>query len=189
MSISITLIGVQKNKILTRSGAKTGHDIYVTGNIGNARAALILDKRTQGHKHFRKYLVKPLPRVSIGLELSEFASSCIDISDGLAKDLKSIAISSKKGFQVDIDSIPTDPKFDIYVKGDFKEQCILGGGEDYELCFTANKKYCKKIKHISDKYKIKITKIGVIKSTKYRYFLKNKQYNPKVSGYDHFRYE
>ena len=45
MSISITLIGVQKNKILTRSGAKTGHDIYVTGNIGSARAALILDKK------------------------------------------------------------------------------------------------------------------------------------------------
>ena len=187
MSISITLIGVQKNKILTRSGAKTGHDIYVTGNIGNARAALILDKRTQGYKYFRKYLVKPLPRVSIGLELSEFASSCIDISDGLAKDLKSIAISSKKGFQIDIDSIPTDPKFDIYVKGDLKEQCILGGGEDYELCFTANKKYFRKIRYISDKYKIKITKIGVIKSTKYRYFLNNKQYNLKVSGYDHFR--
>ena len=133
MSISITLIGVQKNRILTRSGAKTGHDIFVTGNIGSARAALILDKKTKGYKYFRKSLVMPLPRVAVGLELSEFASSCIDISDGLAKDLKSIAISSKKGFQIDVDSIPIDPKFDIYVKGNLKEQCILGGGEDYEL--------------------------------------------------------
>ena len=187
MSISITLIGVQKNKILTRSGAKTGHEIYVTGNIGNARAALILDKKTKGHKYFRKSLVNPLPRVSVGLELSEFASSCIDISDGLAKDLKSIAISSKKGFHIDIDSIPTDPKFDVYVKPDLKEQCILGGGEDYELCFTANKKYFNKINNISNKYKIKITKIGVIKSTKCRYFLNNKEYDPKVTGYDHFK--
>ena len=187
MSISITLIGIQKNKILTRSGAKTGHDIYVTGNIGNARAALILDKKTKGHKYFRKSLVKPFPRVSVGLELSEFASSCIDISDGLAKDLKSIAISSKRGFHIDVGSIPTDPKFDIYVKRDLREQCILGGGEDYELCFTANKKYFKKISDISNKYKTKITKIGVIKSTKYRYFLNNKQYDPKVSGYDHFK--
>jgi thiamine-monophosphate kinase len=187
MSISITLIGVQKNKILTRSGAKTGHDIYVTGNIGSARAALILDKKTKGYKYFRKSLVMPLPRVSVGLELSEFASSCIDISDGLAKDLKSIAISSKKGFQVDVDSIPTDPKFDIYVEGNLKEQCILGGGEDYELCFTANKKYIRKINNISNKYKIKITRIGVIKSVGYRYSLNSKQYNPKVSGYDHFK--
>ena len=69
---------------------------------------MILDKKTEGHKYFRKSLVKPLPRVAVGLELSEFASSCIDISDGLAKDLKSIAISSKKGFQIDIGSIPTD---------------------------------------------------------------------------------
>jgi thiamine-monophosphate kinase len=187
MSISITLIGVQNNKILTRSGAKTGHDIFVTGNIGNARAALILDKKTKGYKYFRKSLVMPLPRVAVGLELSEFASSCIDISDGLAKDLKSIAISSKKGFQVDVDSIPTDPKFDIYVKGNLKEQCILGGGEDYELCFTANKKYIRKINNISNKYNIKITRIGAIKSTGYRYSLNNKQYNPKVTGYDHFK--
>ena len=187
MSISITLIGVQKNKILTRSGAKTGHDIYVTGNIGNARAALILDKKTKGHKYFRKSLVNPLPRVSVGLELSEFASSCIDISDGLAKDLKSIAISSKKGFHIDVDSIPTDPKFDIYVERNHKDLCILGGGEDYELCFTANKKYISKINNISNKHKIKITKIGVVKSTKYRYFLHKKQYDPKVSGYDHFK--
>ena len=187
MSISITLIGVQKNKILTRSGAKTGHDIYVTGNIGSARAALILDKKTKGYKYFRKSLVMPLPRVAVGLELSEFASSCIDISDGLAKDLKSIAISSKKGFQIDIDSIPTDPKFDMFVKSHLKEECILGGGEDYELCFTASNKYSIKIKMISKKYKTKITKIGVINSTECSYFLNNKVYKPKVSGYDHFK--
>ena len=84
--------------------------------------------------------MKPTPRVSVGVELSGFASSCIDISDGLAKDLKSIAIASKKGFQIDIDSIPTDPKLDTYIKDHLKEQCILGGGEDYELCFTANRK-------------------------------------------------
>ena len=131
---------------------------------------MILDKKTKGHKYFRKSLVKPIPRVAVGLELSEFASSCIDISDGLAKDLKSIAISSKKGFQIDVDSIPTDPKFDMYVKAHLKEECILGGGEDYELCFTANKKYHRKINNISKKYNIKITKIGVIKSTEYRYF-------------------
>ena len=38
-----------------------------------------------------------------------------------------------------------------------------------------------------NKHKIKITKIGVIKSTGYRYSLNSKQYNPKVSGYDHFK--
>ena len=41
--------------------------------------------------------------------------------------------------------------------------------------------------NISNKHKIKITRIGVIKSTEYRYSLNSKQYNPKVSGYDHFK--
>ena len=187
MSISITLIGVQKNGILTRSGAKIGEDIYVTGNIGNARAALILNKKTIGHKYFRKYLVKPTPRVGLGIELSKFASSCVDISDGLVKDLKSIAISSKKGFEVDIDSIPIDHNFNKYVRHQFKEECILGGGEDYELCFTADSKYSNKINNLSDKYKLRITKIGIIKKSKFSYLAENKKYIPKESGFDHFK--
>ena len=185
-SVSITLIGVQKNTILTRSGAKVGHDIYVTGNIGSARAALVLNNKSRGYKYFRKYLVKPTPRVSVGIELSKFASSCIDISDGLAKDLKSIAISSKKGFQVNIDSIPIDPNFDKYIKPDLKEQCILGGGEDYELCFTADNKYKSKINKISDKYNLRITNIGIIKKTKYCYYSNNQKYTPSETGFDHF---
>ncbi len=186
MSISITLIGVQKNSILTRSGAKIGQDIYVTGNIGNARAALILSKKTLGYKYFRKYLVKPTPRVAVGIELSKFASSCVDISDGLVKDLKNIAISSKKGFEVDIDSIPTDQKFNKYIKHQFREECILGGGEDYELCFTADRKYVNKIKKISMNHDLKITKIGTIKKSNFRYYSNNQIYNPTECGFDHF---
>ena len=77
-------------------------------------------------------------------------------------------------------------KFDMFVKNHLKEECILGGGEDYELCFTASNKYSSKINRISKKYKTQITKIGVIKSTEYSYFLNNQEYKPKVSGHDHF---
>ena len=75
----------------------------------------------------------------------------------------------------------------MFVKSHLKEECILGGGEDYELCFTASSKYSIKINRISKKYKTKITKIGAIKSTGYSYFLNNQEYKPKVSGYDHFK--
>ena len=107
--------------------------------------------------------------MSVGLELSKFASSCIDISDGLVKDLKNIAISSKKGFEVDIDSLPVDPKFNHYVNPELREMCLIGGGEDYELCFTCNKKYINKINYISKKYKLKITRVGVMKQSGYSY--------------------
>ena len=135
MSISITLIGVKKNKIITRSGAKTGHDIYITGNIGSARAALILDKKTKGYKYFRKSLVNPLPRVSVGLELSEFASSCIDISDGLIQDLGHILDSSEVGGRISSSLIP--------VSEGAKLNDALFGGDDYQLlCTSPNQLNC-----------------------------------------------
>ena len=187
MSVSITLIGEQKYKILRRDKAKIHDDIYVTGNIGSARAALLLKRSSKGHNYFRKHLVNPTPRVNIGLEISKFASSCIDISDGLAKDLKNIAISSRKGFIVDIDKIPIKPKFNFYVSEKLREICILGGGEDYELCFTCDRKYSSIINDLSNKYKIKITKIGTICKSGFTYRIHGKKYIPKVSGYDHFQ--
>lgn len=186
LSITIQLVGIQHKNILTRTGAGLGDDIYVTGSIGGARAALISNKGSQAHKYFRKYLVKPQPRVQIGLELSNFASSCIDISDGLAKDLKNISISSKKGFDVDIDLIPRDPKFNEYISKTNWEECLLGGGEDYELCFTANKKNDSKINKIKDKTNINITKIGTITRSMYKYTKGGKPYIVKTKGYDHF---
>ena len=187
LSITIQLIGIQKNKILQRNGAKVGDYIYTSGTIGNARAALLLANKSEGHKYFRKYLVNPTPRISLGIEISKFASSCIDISDGLAKDLKNIAISSNKGFSVDIGKIPIRPKFNRFVSPKDKEECILGGGEDYELCFTSNKKYYNKINNISNKLKLKITKIGIITSKGYKYLLDEKAINIKSKGYDHFK--
>ncbi len=187
LSISITLIGVQKHQVLLRSGAKKDHEIFVTGTIGNARAALVLNNRTEGHKYFRKFLVKPTPRVSVGLELSKFASSCIDISDGLAKDLKNIAISSKRGFELNMDLLPVDPKFNHFIKPELREICMIGGGEDYELCFTSNKKYTNKINSISKKYKLKITKVGTIKQSGFSYISSGKAFKPSVLGFDHFK--
>ena len=187
LSVTIQLIGVQNKKILTRGGAKLGDDIYVTGTIGGARAALVSKKQTEAYKYFRKYLVRPQPRVQIGLELSRFANSCIDVSDGLAKDLKNISIASKKGFEVHIDLIPTCPKFNNFVSDKKKEECLLGGGEDYELCFTANKKYTNNINNISKLTKTKITKIGTITHSKYKFYENKKLYTVKTRGYDHFQ--
>jgi thiamine-monophosphate kinase len=186
LSITIQMIGIQKHNILLRSGAKLGDDIYVTGTIGNARAALLSKKRTLAYNYFKKYLVNPTPRVDLGLEISKFASSCIDISDGLAKDLKNIALSSDKGFIVNVDKIPLRPKFSHFIPEKLLEECILGGGEDYELCFTANNKYYNNINTISNKIKLKITKIGSITSKGYKYIKDGKAYKVKTKGYDHF---
>ena len=63
---------------------------------------------------------------------------------------------------------------------------LIGGGEDYELCFTANKKDAKKIALISKKYSLPITKIGLITRNKLRYFDNNKKVDICLKGFDHF---
>lgn len=186
LSITIQLIGIEVNKIICRSGAKCKDDIYVTGSIGGARAALISNKNSLAYKYFEKDLKRPQPRVQIGIDLSKYINSCIDISDGIVKDLRCIADDSSKGFIVDVDSIPVKPKFHNYVPRDKIEECLLGGGEDYELCFTAPASCNKNIYNISKKHNTKITKIGVITPKKHIYVSNDVQIKLSSKGYDHF---
>ena len=104
-----------------------------------------------------------------------------------SKRFKKYSYIVKKGFEVDIDSLPVDPKFNHYVNPELREMCLIGGGEDYELCFTCNKKYINKINDISKKYKLKITKVGVMKQSGYSYTTSGKTYKPSVHGFDHFK--
>mgnify|MGYP001407962012 CR=1 FL=1 len=188
LSISIQVIGENKKNILYRNGAKTNDDIYVTGKIGLARSSLIFSHKKMliESKKFLKNLRRPVPRIDIGQEISEFATSCIDISDGLAKDLNIILQQSKKGALVEFDKIPSARA--VLDKLDDKDlyEAVLGGGEDYELCFTANSRFRKRIKSISNKYKTKITKIGVICGKELIYTRKGKIIRPKIKGFDHF---
>ena len=63
----------------------------------------------------------------------------------------------------------------------------MGGGEDYELCFTADNKYSNKINSISNNLKLNITKIGCITNNGYEYLSGDKVINIKSEGYDHFK--
>ena len=189
LSISIQVIGVNKNKILYRSGAKPGDDIYVSGDLGSARSALMLKnikKKKNVFLSLKKYLHLPTPRVELGLGISKFATSCIDISDGLAKDISNIIKESKCGANIFLDKIPyksiiekTLPKNKLY-------EAIIGGGEDYELCFTANSKDSRKIKYLSKKHNIKITKIGIISKRDLKYYNHDKEVKVNLKGFDHF---
>jgi thiamine-monophosphate kinase len=189
LSISIQVIGINKHKILYRNGAKPKDDIYVSGDLGSARSALIFKSIKNKKKEFlalKKFLHTPTPRVELGLDLSKFATSCIDVSDGLAKDVSNIIKEAKCGAQIYLDKIPHKliikkalPKNRLY-------EAIIGGGEDYELCFTANSKDSKKIKYLSKKHKIKITKIGTITKRDLKYYDHDKEIKMNLKGFDHF---
>lgn len=127
LSVSVTLMGEVGEKYLTRSGAKVGDKIYVTGKLGGSGLALQKIKNNEAlddYLHQRFY--RPQPRIKEGLQLANIASSCIDISDGLLGDLSHILKSSKVGAKLFLDKIPFDGNLNL----------ALNAGEDYELCFT-----------------------------------------------------
>ncbi len=189
LSISIQVIGTTKYNILYRSGAKLNDDIYVTGELGSARAALMIKNNknySKEFKHLKKYLHTPQPRIKLGMDLSRFATSCIDISDGIAKDLKNIMCESKCGANIHINQIPFNKILNKIVKRNIFYECIIGGGEDYELCFTASSKYSTRIKYLSKKHNIRITKIGNITKNNLNYYENDKLINLSLKGYDHF---
>ena len=165
LSISIQVIGINKSKVLYRDGANLNDDIYVSGKLGLARAALILKNKKKFIKEFnilKKYLHMPIPRIDAGLKLSKLANSCIDISDGLMKDLSSIINQSNCGAEIYLERIPTHRLLKKLIPKSKYYECLIGGGEDYELCFTASKSQRKNIQLISKNLKLPLTIIGKV---------------------------
>tara|TARA_A100001037_G_scaffold293526_1_gene310232 strand:- start:298 stop:1209 length:912 start_codon:yes stop_codon:yes gene_type:complete len=135
MSISISVHGwVPRGQELTRSGAKSGDKIFVSGFLGGAAAALERnDLANQDKKSdldpLTQAFFKPLARLELGVSIRGQANSAIDISDGLAKDLYALCSLSGVGGELDSSKIPI-------ATGASLDQALFGG-DDYELCFTA----------------------------------------------------
>jgi thiamine-monophosphate kinase len=134
LNITLTVHGfVPEGKALRRDGARTGDAIYVSGTLGDA--AWALENWPDADITARRRLLRPTPRVSLGMALRGVAGSAIDISDGFTADLGHILESSKVGAHVEVGSLPLPPvlrKLDMATA----QRHALGGGDDYELCFT-----------------------------------------------------
>ncbi len=140
LSITVTIHGFVPDAVaLTRSGARVGDGLYVTGTLGDAAAGLRLREACseQGHAALLARLDRPTPRVVQGLILRGCASACIDISDGLVADLAHICVASGVGAAIDADAAPASPELLATFDGPTRRELQLAGGDDYELCFTA----------------------------------------------------
>jgi thiamine-monophosphate kinase len=142
LNICITVFGeVPDGAALLRSGARPGDEIWVSGALGDARLALeafrgnvVLD----GDRlvQVRRAMERPQARVELGMALRGIASSAIDLSDGLTGDLGHVLDASGVGAVVDLDAIA---RSDVLAAqpDPVQRQCVLAGGDDYELLFTA----------------------------------------------------
>ncbi|WON76210.1 thiamine-phosphate kinase [Serratia sp. UGAL515B_01] len=195
LSMTLTINGfIPAGRALTRSGAKIGDWIYVTGTLGDSAAGLaILQQRLEvSEPTAREYLVarhlRPQPRVLQGQALRDLASSAIDISDGLISDLKHVLNASKCGARIVLDELPMSQFLTDNTDTDQAVCWALTGGEDYELCFTVpeiNRGALEvALSHLGADY----TCIGQIAphSEGVKFYLDNQETELPWRGYDHF---
>lgn len=201
--IGITLVGsTPPRRALLRNGAHAGDDLYVTGTLGDSLAGLkllraIRTPRSLLSQH-RKFLIErhlhPTARVNEGRWLSSgrWASSAIDISDGLSGDLRHICEESHVGAEIDLSALPISKACRAYAAATRQDATAiaLAGGEDYELLFTVPRRHRLRFKQRAASRKIRITRIGTITPAKsgIQGALPDGQRRPlPLTSYEHFR--
>ena len=166
LNICVTIIGeVPSGKALRRDGAQPGDDVWVSGQLGDAALAVAHHARRLrlGAAELTRCvraLEQPQPRIALGAALRGIAHSAIDISDGLLADLGHICERSHLGADLWMDAIPRSPTLVRLATTSTGRQALLAGGDDYELCFTADPKARTKIDRLAGPLGLPLTRIG-----------------------------
>ncbi len=196
MALAVTMVGeVPQGQALRRSGACVGDDIWVSGTLGDA--ALGLDYRL-GRCQLPEVACKlalerfelPVPRVELGMALRGLAHSAIDLSDGLLADLDHLVTASRVGAVLEVGCLPVS----LAQPGTWRdvEWCrrVLQGGEDYELCFTAEPCHRSGLSQLGAQLGVPLTRIGTVTAEPKQRLLRDPQ-GVEMSlawrGFDHFQ--
>jgi thiamine-monophosphate kinase len=194
LNICITVMGeVPQGQALLRSGAQVGDDVYVSGCLGDASLALMVFKgeisANPDELHLlRQALEQPQPRTALGLALRGIAHSAIDVSDGLWSDLGHVLHRSKVGASIKASALPRS----VFMREQTtatQQRCLLAGGDDYELLFTAPPHQAKAVMHAAEQAQVLVTCIGQIEAEPGLRLLNDANQLMPVSwaGFDHFR--
>ena len=195
LTISLQLLGeVGTGLALTRSGARPGDDLYVTGTLGDAGLGLgceqgRLSLPEAASRFCRARLHRPSPRLEVGMALQGLATSAIDVSDGLLADLGHIQECSGVGADVRLADLPRSAAMrDAMQTGLADWNVVLSAGDDYELLFTAPAGRNDAIEAVSRETGCPITRIGRITDMAATRVLDEHgdSWTPVSRGYDHF---
>ncbi len=170
LNIAITVMGeVPQGQSILRSGARPGDDLYVSGHLGDARLAL---EAFRGHISLpqtvldvaRLRMETPTPRVALGQALRGIAHAMADISDGLLGDLGHILKASDVGAEIELatttDLMAVSDQWAC--PAELAMTCVLSGGDDYELVFTAPVAAATQVQAAAATSGTRVTRIGRI---------------------------
>ena len=167
LNICITVFGeVPTGQALLRRGARAGDRLWVSGTLGDARLALEAFRGTlalpgEDFDTVRVAMETPQPRVALGQALRGVASSAIDLSDGLLGDLQHVLKASGTGATLDRDAIPRSAVL-ARQSAAWQQTCVLAGGDDYELLFTAPPAHDAAVRAAGAAAGVAVTPIGSI---------------------------
>jgi thiamine-monophosphate kinase len=198
LTICVQIIGeAPTGSALRRDGARAGDDIWVSGTLGDAALALAARagriRLTAGERRqLERKLHAPAPRVALGAALRGVARSAIDVSDGFIADLGHVCERSGVAAVIKGPRIPLSPITKSKLNQIVTMNCVLSGGDDYELVFSAGRARRAAIARLARRQRIKLTRIGKV--------IRRRRKGPRVTvldaagwpvavkskGYEHF---
>ena len=170
LNICITVFGqVPPGQALLRSGARAGDELWVSGQLGDARLALEVFRGQQAlqampgdaFEQVRRAMELPQPRVTLGVALRGLASAAIDLSDGLLGDLGHVLERSGVVAVVDVDALPRSAVLAAQDPA-LQHLCLLSGGDDYELLFSAPPHHHGAVQAAGRAAGVAVTRIGTV---------------------------
>jgi thiamine-monophosphate kinase len=195
LSITLQAMGLaDRTRIMLRSGAKAGDNIYVTGFPGSA--AIGLSAVMHGYRDAElssciQSLNRPLPPIAFAQSLTGFCRCAIDISDGLLADLGHITRASKTGAVLYLDKLPLSEAmtyyFHQYNHGEVDWLMLSTRGDDYQLCFTADPVYDAEIRQLAERFSIELSCIGnIVSGSGIDCYVAGEPVLFEAAGYRHF---
>lgn len=161
--IDVTVVGAVAAP-LTRAGATPGDQVWVTGRLGGAAAAVLaLQSAFEPAPAARRRFERPIARWREARWLAErgVPTALIDLSDGLAGDARQLARAGGVGLRLRIDAIPLDDGLEGWSDTGAARRIAAGGGEDYELLFTASTGHVERVRSAFEQtFDLELTRIG-----------------------------
>ena len=167
-NLCITVFGaVPPEQALRRDGARAGDEVWLSGCTGDAALALAhLNARVRlpdaALAHCLARLHTPVPCVALGLALRGLATSAIDVSDGLVADLGHIGERSGVAIELRYADVPRSRALTACADQRLAQECLLAGGDDYELAFTARADAHARVAALAAELGLALTCIGSV---------------------------
>ncbi len=195
LMVDVTAIGaVRPRRRMTRDGAKPGDGVFVTGTIGNASVGLHALQQAGQHPYpaSEQRFLRPEPRVRTGMMLgrNRAASSCMDLSDGLADAVRQIGEASHVGITLDASALPIDGEVRHWhqTQGHDVIDAAICGGEDYELLFTVRPAHHGRLRDVRKRIgDLPLTRIGVVTKDRRLLLTTSGSHRELPMGFEHFR--